>query len=51
MIRELRGHGSKGALCIAFGSGLLIASCLPYTIAVILVAAVLVCVGLSLCRC
>lgn len=40
----------KGALCIAFGAGLIIATCLPYSVLVIVIAILLVMTGAALCR-
>lgn len=41
---------SVGTVLIAFALGMLVASLFPYTIAVIIIAAVLILAGLRLCR-
>ena len=51
-MREFRfcGDGGFGPLCVSFGTGLIIASCCPYSVLVLIVAALLVLLGFSLCR-
>lgn len=41
---------NRGLICAAFGTGLLVASCFPYSIVVIVIAALLVVMGVALCR-
>ncbi len=52
-MREFRccGFGAGyGYLFISFGAGLIVASCCPYSVLIIIVAALLVLLGFSLCR-
>ncbi len=39
-----------GGLCVAFALGLIAASCFPYTLMIVIIAAVVILLGLSLCR-
>ncbi len=41
---------SKGTVCAAFALGMVVAALFPYKLAIIIVAAVLIVAGLSLCR-
>ena len=41
---------SKGTVCAAFALGMVVAALFPYKLAIIVVAAVLIVAGLSLCR-
>ena len=41
---------SKGTVCAAFAFGMLVAALFPYKLGIIIVAAVLIIAGLSLCR-
>lgn len=41
---------SRGAVCIAFAIGMVVAALFPYTMAILIIAAVLILAGLSLCR-
>lgn len=41
---------SKGTVCAAFALGMVVAALFPYKLAIIIVAAVLIIAGLSLCR-
>ncbi|MBQ7838331.1 MAG: hypothetical protein IJ395_06885 [Clostridia bacterium] len=40
----------KGTVCIAFALGMLVASLFPYRIAMLIIAAIIILAGLSLCR-
>lgn len=41
---------SKGEVCAAFALGMVVAALFPYKLAIIIIAAVLIIAGLSLCR-
>lgn len=41
---------SKGNVLIAFAIGMIVAALFPYTLAILIIAAVLILAGLSLCR-
>ena len=41
---------SRGAVCVAFAIGMVVAALFPYTLAILIIAAVLILAGLSLCR-
>ncbi|MBQ8016068.1 MAG: hypothetical protein IJ264_07800 [Clostridia bacterium] len=41
---------SRGTVCIAFALGLVVAALFPYTMAILIIAAILILAGLSLCR-
>lgn len=43
-------YGSKGPVCIAFALGMVVSALFPYTLAILIIAAVLCVAGLSLCR-
>ena len=43
-------YESKGHVLIAFAFGMIVAALFPYTIAILIIALVLVVAGLSLCR-
>ncbi|MBQ2847941.1 MAG: hypothetical protein IJE74_06775 [Clostridia bacterium] len=41
---------SKGSVLIAFAVGMIVAALFPYTLAILIIAAVMILAGLSLCR-
>ncbi len=40
----------NGALCVAFAGGLIVATCFPNALMIIVIAAALVLAGLGMCR-
>lgn len=40
----------RGAVCVAFALGMVVASLFPYKLAVLIIAAIIILAGLSLCR-
>ena len=44
------GNTSNGALCVAFAGGLIVATCFPNALMVVIIAAALVIAGLGMCR-
>lgn len=43
-------YESKGSVLIAFAIGMVVAALFPYTLAILIIAAVLILAGLSFCR-
>lgn len=46
----LRRHTNCGSLCVAFAGGLIVATCFPNALVIIIIAGLLVFAGISLCR-
>lgn len=49
-LRCFYGNTSYGALCVAFAGGLIVATCCPGALTVVIIAAALVLAGLGMCR-